>query len=161
MSEKGTNFVGAEKILKDEFKRINQGKMHCQMSQRGIKWKFIAARSPHLGGVWERLVQSTKKVIYPLLRGQTSTDELLQTTLCIVENILNDRPLTRISTNPDDELPLTPNMLLVGKRCKSSSRCIRETRCFQPTILATSKLNCRTLLKTVATGILANPEHPL
>ena len=138
MSDKGTNFVGAEKILKDELKRIDQGKIHCQMSQRGIKWKFIAARSSHLGGVWIRLVQSTKKAMFPFLRRRTLTDEFLQTTLCIVENILNDRPLTRISTDPDDELPLTPNMLLVRKRCESSSRCIRETRCLKPTIPATS-----------------------
>ena len=66
----------------------------------------------------ERLVQSTKKVMHPLLRGQTLTDELLQTTLCIVKNILSDKPLTRISTDPH-ELLLTPNMLLVGKLCES------------------------------------------
>ena len=57
--------------------------------------------------------------MYPLLRGQTLTDELLQTTFCIVENFLNDRLVTRICTDPDDKLPLTPNMLLVGKRCES------------------------------------------
>ena len=67
MSDNGTNFVRAEKVLKDELKRIDQGKIHCQMSKRGIKWKFIAARSPHLRGVWEQLVQSTKKVMYHLL----------------------------------------------------------------------------------------------
>ena len=58
----------------------------------------------------------------------TLTDELLQTTLCIVENILNDRSLTRISTDPDDELPLTPNMLLVKKRCKSLPPGVFEKR---------------------------------
>ena len=119
MSDNGTNFVGAEKVLREELKKIDEGKIYRAMSQKGIKWKFIAARSPHWGGVWERLVQSTKKVMYALLRGQSLTDELFQTTLCIVENILNDRPLTRISTDPNDELPLTPNMLLTLRKCES------------------------------------------
>ena len=117
MSDNGTNFVGAERILKDKLKRIDQEKIHRQMSQRGIKREFIANRSPRWGGAWERLVQSTKKVLYPFHLGQTLTDELLQPTPCIVENILNGRPLTRISTDPDDELPLTPNMLLTSTRC--------------------------------------------
>ena len=66
MSDNGTNFVGAEKILKDELKRIDQGKIHCQMSQRGVKWRIIVSRSQHLGSVWKRLVKFTK-VMYLLL----------------------------------------------------------------------------------------------
>ena len=66
--------------------------------------------------------------MYPLLQGQLLTDELLKTIFCILKNILNDRPLTRISTDPDDELPLTPNMLLVGKRCESLPPGVFEKR---------------------------------
>ena len=128
MSDNGTNFVGAEKTLRQELQAFNQKKIHCAMTRKGIKWKFIAARSPHWGGVWERLVQSTKKVLYPILRGQTLTDEMLQTALCIVENILNDRPLTRVSTDPDDDLPLTPNMLLTARRCESLPPGVFEKR---------------------------------
>ena len=115
-------------ILRDELKRIDQKRANLTLTQRGITWKFITARSPHWRGVWERLVQSTKKILYPLLRGPSLTDELFQTTLCIVENILNDRPLTRVSTDPDDELPLTPNMLLLSKRCESLPPGIFEKR---------------------------------
>ena len=32
--DNGKNFVGAEKILKDELKGIDQGKIHSQMSQK-------------------------------------------------------------------------------------------------------------------------------
>ena len=67
-----------------------------------------------------------KKVLYPLLRGQTLTDELLRTTLYIVENILNDRPLTRVSTDPNYELPL--NMLLISQRCESLPPGVFEKR---------------------------------
>ena len=61
MSDNGTNFVGGEKILRDELRKIDQKRVNSTLTQRGITWKFIAARSPHWRGVWERLVQSTKK----------------------------------------------------------------------------------------------------
>jgi hypothetical protein len=89
------------------------------MVRREIKWSFIAARSPHWGGVWERLVKSTKTVMVSILKGQRLTDELFQTALCIAEEILNDRPLTRVSTDVGDAQALTPNMLLAGRRCAS------------------------------------------
>ena len=47
------------------------------------------------------------------------TDELFQTTLAIVESILNDRPLTKVSTDAKDEDVLTPSMLL-GARSSDS-----------------------------------------
>jgi hypothetical protein len=119
ISDNGTNFIGGERELRENLKAINQTAVEQWMVQREIRWKFIAARSPHWGGVWERLVKSTKQVMYSLLKGQTLTDELLQTTLCTVEGILNDRPLTKISTDPKDEQPLTPNMLLAGRRVES------------------------------------------
>ena len=66
--------------------------------------------------------------MFPFLRRRTLTDEFLQTTLCIVENILNDRPLSHISTDQDTELPLTPNMLLMEKRCESLPLGVFEKR---------------------------------
>ena len=61
----GTNFVGGEKIIRDELRKIDQTRVNFTLTQRGITWKFIAARSPHWGGVWERLVQSTKRFSTP------------------------------------------------------------------------------------------------
>ena len=100
-------------------KEIDQTTVESWMVRREIKWKFIAARSPHWGGVWERLVKSTKTIMTSILKGQRLTDELFHTTLCIVEEILNDRPLTKTSTDSKDLQPLTPNMLLAGRRCLS------------------------------------------
>lgn len=46
-------------------------------------------------------------------------DEVLQTLVCEVEKILNDRPITKLSDDPRDQLALTPNMLLL-LQCNSS-----------------------------------------
>ena len=69
-----------------------------------------------MGGVWERLIRSTKNILRKILREQIVNDEVLMTVFTEVERILNDRPLTKVSTDPRDEDVLTPNMLLLLKK---------------------------------------------
>ena len=49
------------------------------------------------------------------------TEDNLTTFLCECEKILNDRPLTPLSDDPNDDLPLTPNTILLLREnsCKS------------------------------------------
>lgn len=61
-------------------------------------------------------MKSVKKVLKSVLREQTIDDECLQTLLCEVEAILNDRPLTTLSDDPNDIEALTPNHLLLLKK---------------------------------------------
>lgn len=56
-----------------------------------------------------------RKVLNSVLHHQRVDDEGLQTLFCEVEAILNDRPLTKISDDPNDLEPLTPNHLLLLK----------------------------------------------
>jgi transposase InsO family protein len=58
ISDNGTNFRGAERELADALQQLDQTKIHNEMTAKGIQWEFIPPRSPHMGGVWERLVQS-------------------------------------------------------------------------------------------------------
>ena len=67
-----------------------------------------------MGGVWERMIGVFKKVMTAVLpRTVRLTDEILQTIFCEVENIVNGRPLTKISDDPSNPTPLTPNHLLL------------------------------------------------
>ena len=63
-SDNGTNFVGGERELREHLKAMDQRNLDHWAMRRDIKWHFIAARSPHWGGVWERLVQSVKKIMF-------------------------------------------------------------------------------------------------
>ena len=65
-----------------------------------------------MGGVWERLIQLVKNILYSVLKEQVLDDEALQTALCEVEAIMNDRPITTVTNDPNDLEPLTPNHLL-------------------------------------------------
>lgn len=67
--------------------------------------------APHQGGVWERLIRLIKKVLSPTLKTQTLDNESLQMFLCDAEAIMNGRPLTTPSSNPNNLEALTPNNL--------------------------------------------------
>lgn len=94
---------------------MNHGKIQRSLTQEDIKWNFNTPAASHQGGIWERLIRSVKSVLTSILKQQTLDDEGLQTIFCEVEAILNDRPITRVSDDPDDLEALTPNHILLLK----------------------------------------------
>ncbi len=112
-SDNGTNFVGASKELADEVKRWNTKNVHDALSRKGIEWQFNTPLASHSGGVWERMIRTVKRVLAGLCEEQTLTDESLNTLMCTAESIVNNRPITAISTDPKDMEALTPNHLLM------------------------------------------------
>ena len=65
--------------------------------------------APHFGVIWERLVQSCKKVMTAILDNRSLTDDAPRTTTCLVEKTLSARPLTAVIDHPEDLTALTPN----------------------------------------------------
>ena len=118
-SDNGTNFTGAEKELRVMISSWNQAKIHDTLLQKGIKWVFNPPAASHHGGVWERLIRSTRKILGALTKEQVLDDECLQTLLCEAESIINGRPLTKVSDDPNDLEPLTPNHLLLLRQNES------------------------------------------
>ncbi|KAL3046456.1 hypothetical protein OYC64_004454 [Pagothenia borchgrevinki] len=114
-TDNGTNFVGAQKELRAALKDLNQHKIQNALLGDGVKWTFNPPYGAHHGGVWERLIRPVKKILCSVLKEQRLDDETLQTALCEVESIMNDRPLTTVSSDPNDLEPLTPNHLLLLK----------------------------------------------
>uniref|UniRef100_A0A8C4RP05 Tripartite motif-containing protein 16-like n=1 Tax=Erpetoichthys calabaricus TaxID=27687 RepID=A0A8C4RP05_ERPCA len=62
-----------------------------------------------------RQIRNIRKILNSTLNQQTLDDESLQTVTCEVESIINNRPLTKTSDDPNDLEPLTPNHLLLLK----------------------------------------------
>ena len=114
-SDNGTNFVGAEKELTQCFKNWSHNSISSTLAEKGIRWKFNPPGTPHQGGSWERLVRSCKQVLYVILNNRRLTEEVLTTALCLVEQALNARPLTSVSSEITVMEALTPNHFLLGR----------------------------------------------
>ena len=120
ISNKGTNFVVEAKEVKILMDKWDKAKIESDLAQKRIVWKFNTPGAPHFGGVWERLVQSCKKVRIAILDNRSLNDEVLSTTMCLVEQTLNARPLTAVSDDPEDMTALTPNHFLLGRENSSA-----------------------------------------
>ncbi|KAK0142403.1 hypothetical protein N1851_019847 [Merluccius polli] len=116
VSDNGTHFIGTERELREALTHLNLSKIQHSIQAEGIKWTFSPPYGPQHGGVWERLIWIIKRILYSITREQTLDDESLQTALCEVEAIMNDRPITVLSQDVKDPEPLTPNHLLQMKQ---------------------------------------------
>jgi hypothetical protein len=85
------------------------------MARHCVEWKFNTPYASHFGGVWERLIRIVRKVLSSLLNEQPVklSDDLLTTLMCETEAVVNNRPLTAVSDDPNDCNALTPNHLLL------------------------------------------------
>ena len=114
-SDRGTNFVGASRELKEAIAHWNEETIERQLQQKGIRWVFQPPAAPHMSGVWERLVQITKKHLKSVAGDGLLSDVELRTLLGEVESIVNNRPITAVSDDPDDCSALTPNHFLLQR----------------------------------------------
>ena len=116
ISDNGTNFIGAEKELAEYIAAWNKEQIAQHLIQQGIRWKFNPPAASHFGGVLERLVRSGKKAMYAVLGNRSFTEDVLSTTISLVEQTLNARPLRSVSYDATDLEAITPNhVLLVNK----------------------------------------------
>ena len=119
-SDNGTNFVGANRELKEMYKFLSQQETEHAItdvcSSLGIEWRFIPERSPHFGGLWEALVKSTKNHLRRVMGKVKLTFEELSTVLAQIEACLNSRPLVPMNAPDEDGIQvLTPGHFLIGR----------------------------------------------
>ena len=116
-SDNGTNFVGASRELKKEFRKFMETAKETtevKYTDRQLRWKFIPPGSPHMGGLWEAGVKSFKTHLRKILGDTKQTYEEFATLIYRIEACLNSRPLSPQSTDPGDLTVLTPGHFLIG-----------------------------------------------
>ena len=106
ISDSGTNFVGTRNV----FNEADWEKIRKYTAVLRNEWHLNPPSAPWWGGWWERLVVVLKVL---LQKGRASLPyEELNTILCEAEAIINSRPLTYVSEDPDDLAPLSPSSFL-------------------------------------------------
>ena len=118
-SDEGTNFVGAKRELDELLAFVNSPQHTTDMTDflatKGVNFHTNPPAAPHHGGLWEAAVKSMKFHIKRVMGTRNLTVEEFSTLLCQVEAMLNSRPLTPLSDNPNDVSALTPGHFLIGR----------------------------------------------
>ena len=111
-SDCGSNFVGSAKMMESAVNGLATAGESATAPIAALEWCFLPPHAAHRGGIWERLVGMTKRILASLLgKGDVDTD-VFRTVIAQAEFILNSRPLTHLSADPMDMEPLTPLHLL-------------------------------------------------
>ena len=113
ISDNGSTFLTASNEVQ---KICNDARTKEYMNSKSVEWTFIPKRAPWFGGFYERLVGVTKSVLKKILAHSLLTLDELITLVTEVEAVVNDRPLTYVPSTMDEPEPLTPSMMLQGKR---------------------------------------------
>lgn len=106
ISDNGRNFVRGEKELQELWKLIEDPAIKERYPE--IEWVFNTPKCPHSGGIFERMIQSFKLALYGIVGKADLNDEQMNTAFCVVEGLLNSRPISYVSSDANDPQPLTP-----------------------------------------------------
>lgn len=118
-SDNGRNFVGANKVINQEYQSLinimEHKEIKAELLDMEIEWSFNAPSWPSAGGLWEAAVRSFKYHFKRVIGDQILTyEEFKYTVLTQIEACLNTRLLCPISEDPDDVDFLTPAHFLTG-----------------------------------------------
>ncbi len=117
-SDCGTNFVRACKELQIDKQGCNNTNIQAYLSDNKCCWQFNPPHASHMGGSWERMIGVARRILDAMLLQHSParlTHEVLVTFMAEVSAIVNARPLTAVSTDPEQPMILTPAMLLTQK----------------------------------------------
>ena len=119
---------------------------------------FNSFAKPHFGGVWERIMRRCKKPMYAVLGNTPVTEDALSTTICFLEQTLNARPLTSVSSDVNDLEALTPNHCCSHQERLLTLSNMRRKICRSSKVLSTRSSLCKSHLGQIWQRVFADIE---
>ena len=120
-SDNQTTFKKAHQLIRLSYLRSHMNnelveeKVNKFLTDHGIRWKFIAERSPHRGAFYERLIRSLKEPLRKVLGRARLNYSEMYSVLTDIEASLNQRPLTYTGSDAMNPQPITPAHLALGR----------------------------------------------
>jgi hypothetical protein len=114
-SDNAQTFKAADRELTRLHKQIDWKEVEQKARDKGIQWEWSISKASHSNGVCERLVRSVKEGLRTTLGNCRISRVHLQTILCEIEGLVNERPLSEVSEREDDAATVTPNLLCIGR----------------------------------------------
>lgn len=105
ISDNGTNFVGAARILKE---MLSQQNIALYEREFEFEWVNNPPSAPHHGGIFEAAVKSMKHHLKRVIGQQSLIYEEYDTLLKQVEGCMNSRPLGAVHDDPTLDSYLSP-----------------------------------------------------
>ncbi|XP_035229307.1 uncharacterized protein LOC118201324 [Stegodyphus dumicola] len=103
--DNGSNFVGASNCLK----LVDWNVVAQYTTTKKIQWFFNPPTASSWSGFWKRLVGLMKQILRRVLGKSLLSFEEMTTVLCDAEFVISSRPLTYVSENESELVPLSPN----------------------------------------------------
>ena len=116
-SDRGTNFIGSTGALRINTVNIESPPIKKFFLENGCTWIFNPPHASHMGGAWERMIGTTRKILDAIISGSRKplTHDVLSTFMSEVCAIVNSRPLANVSVDPTQPSVLCPSVLLTQK----------------------------------------------
>ena len=80
-SDNGTNFVGAERELRELVQAMDQEQIAGNIANDGIRWNWNPPLGSHFGGVFESRLKVAKKTLKAIVGNAGLTDDEMQTAI--------------------------------------------------------------------------------
>ena len=123
-SDNATNLRGTDAELKRAVEEWSSSEAAGKFHAEGVSWTFNVPLASHRAGVFERLIRSSRRFLYEILSKDSIDITVFNTTLIVVEGILNRRPITRVSCDAKDVDALSPSDLLYPGIGSRSNVCV-------------------------------------
>ena len=107
--------IGASNELKDIIKGLDWNDIQNYGHKEGAVWEFSPGNAPWYNGATEALVKSVKRALNAIIGEHILTFSELQTVLFEAFQLVNQRPIGRHPSNPEEGSYLCLNDLILGR----------------------------------------------